>query len=172
MSVVVRTAQAIETVISKIEKTFANIGMFLIVALTFFGTADVVGRYIFNNPISGALEIQLVMMGLTIFLGWAYTLRMKQHIALDIFFGRYPLRAQAIMSFFALFISLVFFGLIAWRAGILATMDWESGRIIRSIFIPVYPFKYVVTLGAFFLCLECIIQMVHLFPKMMEKKEG
>jgi TRAP-type mannitol/chloroaromatic compound transport system permease small subunit len=169
MGFVVRTARAVETVIRKIEFICANVGVFLVIALMFFGTADVVGRYLFNNPITGALQVQLAMMGLIVFLLWAYTLQQKQHVSLDIFFYHYPPRAQAVMTFFAMLISLFIFAIIAWRAGILATMDWQTGKIIRGLNIPVAPFKYFVVLGASLLCLESIIQMVHLVPKIMGK---
>lgn len=172
MSIIIRTARALEAVISKIEKIFADIGVFLLLALMFLGAADVIGRYVFNNPVFGAIQVQQIMMGLIIFLGWAYTLAKGQHMALDIFFYRYPPRAQAIFKFIALFLSLVLFGLIAWRAGLLAMMDWHKGQIVRDLEIIVAPFKLCVVLGAFLLCLECIIQMVHLFPKLSGRKES
>ena len=172
MGFVVRKARAVETGISKIEKIVADIGAFLILLLMFLGAADVTGRYVFNNPIFGAMEVSQIMMGLVVFLGWAYTLARRQHISLDLIFYRYPPRVQAILGFVALLLSLGLFGLMGWHAIKLALIDWETGVIIRTYMLPIAPFKLLVPFGAFLLCLECIIQMVHIFPEMTRKKDS
>ena len=43
-------------------------------------------------------------------------------------------------------------------------------RLIETIYITSAPFQFLVSFGAFVLCLEFIIQMLHLLPKM--RKEG
>jgi TRAP-type C4-dicarboxylate transport system permease small subunit len=145
--------------------------MAILMLMTFLGAGDVIGRYLFNNPIVGAGEISRVMMGAVIFLCWAYVLSVRGHVAVDIAFRRFPPRMQAITGFIVLLLTLVPFSMIAWRGAIQTIVDWQGGRILHDILIPEAPFRALVVFGAFLLCLECIIQMVHLIPGMRGEEE-
>lgn len=172
MGFVIRTARALETGIRNIEKITVYIAIFLLAVMMFLGAADITGRYVFNNPVTGAGEWSRLLMGGVVFLGWAYTLAKGGHVTVDIAFGHYPPRAKAIVSFVALLLSLFTFSLITWRAAIIAMVDWQAGKLFNVILIPVAPFEFLLSFGALLLCLECIIQMVHLFPEVSGKKES
>ena len=64
-------------IISKVLMGFSAIFLFLMMALTF---SDVVGRYFFNSPISGATEIISFLLGLTIFSAFPLITRNRSHI--------------------------------------------------------------------------------------------
>ena len=172
MAFIVSKARAFETGIRTIENILSNIGMALLFILMVLGAGDVIGRYVFNSPIFGALEFEKILMGGVVFLGWAYVLAKRAHVTVDIVFRHYPPRLQAIIGFTGLLLSLVPFSLIIWQSGSLAIAEWQAGRLVSIILIPVAPFKLLVPFGAFFLCLECIIQMVHLVPEMSGEKEA
>jgi len=40
----------------------------------------------------------------------------------------------------------------------------EEQRVFQTLNFPSYPFYFFVPVGAFFLCLEIIIQIIHLIP--------
>lgn len=172
MAFVTRKARVLEAGIRRIENVISVIGMVMLMALMLLGASDVVGRYVFNHPITGAVEISEVLMGMVVFLAWGYTMARREHISVDILFNHYPPRVQTIASFVMLLLTLVLFSLIVWQAGTKAMLDWEQGRLLKMIPIPVAPFKLLVPFGAFFLCLECIIQMIQLVPKMKERSKS
>ena len=109
--------------------------VYFLLILMFFGASDVFARYVLNNPINGAIQYQQILMGLTIFLSWAYTQKMRQHITLDLFFYRYPHMVKTIISIIALTLSLGFFGLITWRSAVIAMTHLEVGKNIRDIIV-------------------------------------
>lgn len=164
--------QTLEKGFRKTENILLAIGVALFLALMVLGAGDVIGRYVFNRPITGTMEISQVLMAGMILLAWAYTQYRKANIKVDLLFSHYSPRAQAIIEFVILLISLGLFCLIAWRATTIAWTDWQEKRIIETISVPSAPFKLLVPIGAFFLCVEFIIQIAHLLPEMRRKMES
>lgn len=139
----------------------ASLMLFLMMIL---GAFDVIGRYIFNKPITGAGEMSQLLMGGMVFLGWAHTQKEMSHVTVDIFFLLYPPRVKNILSFIAKLAILILFAVIVWKSASLALTDWQEGKLMNIIQIPIAPFKALIPVGALFLCLECIIQLVDLAP--------
>jgi TRAP-type C4-dicarboxylate transport system permease small subunit len=152
------------------EITLNTIGVALFAVLMFLGTGDVLGRYIFNRPITGALEIGQMAMAGMVLLAWANTQANRSHIKVDLLFSRYSPRVRAVVEFIILVLSLVLFSFIIWRSSLIVVSDWQQHRIIETIRIPIAPFKTVVPLGAFVLCLEFINQLINLAPEMKKWK--
>lgn len=149
-----------------VENIFLGIGVFFFVALMFLGAADVIGRYAFNKPIMGALEISEVLMAGVILFGWAYAMRQGAHVRVDLFISRFPFRPQKITNFVMMIFSLLIFVIIVWRSTLLAIQYMEEHRAFQTLGYPTYPFHFFVPVGAFFLCLEFIVQLVYLIPEM------
>ena len=164
---------ALRVVLEKVVKSIRHIqtafmvlcGVMLMVML-FLGTGDVFGRYLFNKPITGTLEITTVLMAGIALLGWAYTQRRRQQIRVDLFISRFSPRTQAIADFAVLLLSLILFAIITYRSAILATVYLEEGRVFQTLKFPTGPFYFFVPVGAFLLCLELIIQIFQAIPKM------
>ena len=161
----------LEKIIRTIVNILSGISVVMFMVLMLLGAIDVLGRYIFNRPITGALEASQILMAVMILLAWADTQSQNAHIKVDIIFSRYPPRVRTIIEFAILLISLALFLLIVWRSALIAWSDWQQGRIIDTILLPLAPFKLAVPVGALVLCFEFIIQMIHLFPEMKRKTE-
>ncbi len=138
------------------------IGTGMLCLLMLLGAGDVIGRYFFNKPIMGTLEVSEILLGGIVFFGWAYTLYLQAHVKVDIFYSRLRPRMQGIVGLFTSFLSLVLFSLIAWQAAKIATTYLKGHRLVPLLNIPLYPFQLFVSLGAVVLCLELIVQIIHL----------
>lgn len=158
-----RKLEALEKGITNASKVLNVIGMVLLFVLMMQGAVDVIGRYLFNKPIIGTMERGQVLLALMVFLGWGYTQIAKAHVNVELFFRRFPPRAQAITKFVTTFLVLVFFILMGWQAVMSAKLYHEGGRLIYVIHWPLAPFQFVVTLGALVLCLVFIMEMVRSF---------
>ena len=155
-----RIADAIQKSVRNTENIFLYIGVAMLLAMMFLGAADVIGRYLFNNPIKGAMEgSQLLMAGVAL-LCWGYTQATKSHISIDLFIMRYPARLQAIIGIASLILTIAVFGLITWQSMLLAIEAYEQHRMLDNIPFPLFPFKLMVPIGAFILCIESIIQLI------------
>ena len=168
---VVQAARTAERGIRKVGNFFGNIAALMLFLMMCIGALDVICRYGFNSPILGASELSVLLMAGMVFLGWAHTQEKMSHVTVDILFILYPKRVQKILSWFMLFIVFVLFAVIAWEAAFFAINDWREGALLNILQIPVAPFKALVSLGSLMLCLECIIQMVHLAPAAFRGKE-
>lgn len=154
------------------EKGLNVIAGLMLLAMMFLGACDVIGRFFFNSPITGAMEIGTVLMGSMIFLAWSYTQANRSHVTVDIFFAFYSPRVRAILTFVMMFLSLILFAFIAWQSASIAISDWHGHKLIRLILIPIAPFKLLISIGAFFICLEFIIQMIELIPKIRRREKN
>jgi TRAP-type C4-dicarboxylate transport system permease small subunit len=157
----------LEKGIKKASSILNAIGMVILLALMLLGTADVLGRYLFNKPITGAVEMGQVMLAAMVFFAWGYTQVAKGHVNVELFTSRLRPRALATANFFAYFAGLVLFSLIVWHGALVAKVYWEGGRLVAAVVRwPLAPFQLLVSLGALVLCLVFIIQMLQLLPQM------
>ena len=141
----------------------------MFMGLMFLGASDVAGRYLLNTPILGAMEASEVLMAGIILLAWAYTQRIGGHIKVDLIVSHYSSRAQAITNFIMLLLSLLLFICIFWQSLLIAIQFWNERRVFQTLPGPSAPYYFFVPIGAFFLCLEFIIQMFHLVPRMRKQ---
>ena len=145
---------------------FTGIAGVMFLGLMFLGASDVIGRYVFDKPIMGTMEASEVLMAGIVLLSWAYTQRTGGHVRVELVTSRYPPRVRAITNFVTLLLALILFSAITWQSTIIATTYLQEHRVFQILQIPTAPFYFFVPVGAFFLCLEFIIQMLHLIPEM------
>lgn len=138
----------------------------MLFVLMVLGAADVVGRYLFNSPIQGAMEISELLLAGIVFFGWPYTQATRGHITVDLFISRIPPRGQAIVYIIHSIMGLVLFALVAWQAAKIAIVHWKANMLVDVIRVPQAPFQMFVSVGAFFLCLVFIAQILQLFSEM------
>ena len=161
-----KKAGAVEKGIQNTSNILSFIGMGMLLVLMVLGTADVIGRYLFNKPITGTLEISEILMAGMVFFGWPYTQAVMGHVRVDLIVSRFPRRAQALTDFISTLLALALFSLIVWRGIETAISYWHSNRTIDILYIPIFPFQLFVPFGAFFLCLVLIIQLLHSIAEM------
>ena len=141
-------------------KILNAIGMGMLAVMMFLGAGDVIGRYVFNRPISGAMEVSSILLAGIVLLGWAHTQATDGHVRVELVLSRFSPRVRAIINSVTLFLSLVLFSLIVWQGAMTAISHWESQRLMPVIMVPIAPFELLVPLGALVLCLVLIIQLI------------
>lgn len=146
---------------------YVSTGLLLVMLL--LGTADVIGRYVFNNPISGTAEIFEILLPGIVLLSWAYIQREKSHITVDIIFNRFPPRFKAIVALLITTLAMVIAVLIVWQGIDQAVLCFQMGRVIRNINVPIYLPQLLVPIGAFTLFLALIIDF---YTYIKEIKKG
>jgi TRAP-type C4-dicarboxylate transport system permease small subunit len=163
----------IRAIFKKLEKSIRFIENALLIVcgaifmlLMFLGTADILGRFLFNKPVVATYEISTVMMGAIVLLGWAYTQKEEGHVRVDLFYNMFPFRMQTISSIVTLFLSLALFAVIAQQSWDIAMKGTLEGRTFVVIDFPVGPFYFLVPVGAFLICLEFIVRIFYLIPSL------
>ena len=155
--------------LSGAEDLLALIAILIVAFIMLSTTADVVGRYLFDAPITGTMERIEILLGTLIFLSLAYSQRIRIHIGTDFILDHLKGRPYYFVRAFNLFVPLVLFGIMviysledvmhAYQKG-LAT--WGSHRL------PEWPFMVSIPLGGFLLCLRLIVQLKDEFASIIK----
>ncbi len=133
----------LDALVGRVGDGLARAGAFVLAALMFMTFGDVVGRYAFNSPIVGAVEMTEMCMGLIVFLGLAFTTRAGGHIAVDVVTSRLPARWRRRLDLVADVASTLIVGLISWQLWRIAA-DTVSDNLLTQVWeLPVYPVAYV-----------------------------
>jgi TRAP-type C4-dicarboxylate transport system permease small subunit len=143
-------------------KGCACAGAAILFAMMLMTTADVGGRYLFGMPIAGVFEVTEFMMVCVVFLALGYTQSGKGHIEVDLFVGRLPEPLQRAVSLANSLVTFVVMALVAWMSFERAFEVMRLNETSGTLSIPVYPFLFVVSLGAAVMGLEIAADMVRL----------
>lgn len=142
-----------------VGKAFA----WLILALTFGITYEVVSRYFFNAPTSWAFDASYMMYGTLFMMGGAYTLSRNGHVRGDVLYGFFPPRLQAGVD---LVLYLLFFipGVVAliWAGTGFAEYSWgiREHSSVSADGPPLYPFKTIIPIAGALLLLQGVVEIV------------
>jgi len=133
-----------------------------IVGLTLLISWEVFSRYVLNTPHAWALDAQIMLYGVLFMMAGAYTLAAGGHVRGDVLYGFFEPRTQAAID---LVLYVLFFlpGIFA-----MAYAGWtyasDSLAIHETTFspepLPLYPFKFIIPLAAFFLFLQGIVEII------------
>ena len=153
--------RVIEGNIRHIEDWLNLTSVFIIMFLMFFATTEILGRYIFNAPVPGHVEIVELIMAGVVFFGIAYTERVGGHVRMELFItrvlkGRAYHIAEAITTALSLFVYLV----ICVYTFKFALFSLQMGDVTAYINWPTWPSKFAIPLGGFFLCIRFFIELI------------
>lgn len=123
-------------------------------------TADVAGRYIFKTPIAGVFELTEFMMVCVVFLSLAFTQSRKGHVEVDLFVSRLPAGFQRVVARINSLLTFLVLVLIAWKSFERAMELRGLKECSGTLAIPVYPFLFVVALGAAVMAVEVLRNIV------------
>jgi TRAP-type transport system small permease protein len=121
---------------------------------------DVAGRYLFNKPLLGTVEMSEFLMVLLSFGGLALAELRNGHITVDFFVNALPQRASALLDAAAALLGVVFWGFVSWRAAVHAARIREVGEVSANLTVPTWPFYLAVTVGCGLLAVALIGRVV------------
>ena len=148
--------------IHKASRILSYLSMAALGIMLFLGAGDVIGRYFLNKPIIGTQELCEVLLPAVALFAWAYTMSLDRHVSVDILADRWSSQTSRVIKCFTLSVSLIIFAVILWKGAELAFRSWKTGELINTIYIPIAPFQLFTAIGAFFMCLELIAQIMML----------
>ena len=153
--------QAIEGKIRIIEDWLNLCSVFIIMFLMFFATAEILGRYLFNSPIPGHVEIVELIMAGVVFFGIAYTERVDGHVRMELFVtrvlkGRAYHIAEVITAALSLFV-YIFILIYTFKSSV---FSYQMGDNTAYLYWPTWPSKFAIPLGSLFLCIRFIIEII------------
>lgn len=143
-----------------VARAASAIGASILVLMMFLTAADVFLRYVLNRPILGGVELTEFMMAIIVAVGLATNALRKGHITVEFLTEKLSPRAQAIINSTTCFISLGVFIVITWWTVVYAENLRAGQNASGVLFIPIYPFVYMVALGSAVICLVLLANLV------------
>jgi len=120
-------------------------------------TADVCGRYFFNNPIMGASELASFMMIVVVFPALAWAAITGKHVKVDLLVSRFPPRVQAILDSITMLAALGTYIVITWRSVLESMAVHNVTSLLR---LPHAPFYWIMTVGLVVFCLTIVVLVI------------
>lgn len=135
----------------------ACVCLVFLMAVTFL---DVVGRYFFGLPLTFAVELTELAMGLLISFGLAITTLNRGHIAVDLLTSIAPRWANAVFIRLAALAGVLVFGLMAWRLLDRALNFRSDGLVTQVLGWPIYPVVMLMAGAALAAAVIALVQLV------------
>ena len=132
----------------------AYAGAYVLFGMMLLTTCDVIGRYIFNLPITGDYEITEAMMVTLVFFFIGYAQASKAHVAVDLVVRLLPRKIAMVINIITQVLSLLMMLLVAWMSIVRWLELMEIHEHTPILGIPVSPFLLVLALGCLVLCIE------------------
>lgn len=140
----------------------AGLGAMALFAQMCLITADVVGRYLFDSPITGVYEITEFMILIIIFSFLAATQAAKRHVHVDLLVNRLPAGLRRVFALVNHTICFLLMALMTWMAFQRALDLYRAGEASPNLTVPEYPFVLFLMLGAAVMCIEYLRDILRL----------
>jgi TRAP-type C4-dicarboxylate transport system permease small subunit len=146
------------------HKKLATILGVLILVLMFILVIDSCGRFLFNKPLPGALELTRLVLAWIVYLSLTWGLIQGSHVQVTLFLERYPPRIRQGVEIIIMSLSMAFFCLMIY-AGF--KMFWNSFKVGETmaapIWIPYWLAKLAVPIGCLMIVLHFPIDLIARF---------
>jgi len=149
------TLQFILRLIDRLSSFVGTAVSVLLPALTLVLTFEVVARYFFERPTIWAFDMAIFMFGYLGLLAGAYVLKEKEHINVDLIYGRFSPRGKAVLDVITGLLFFFFMTLVVaygWKAAYSALSFGDHRPTEWGP--PLGHFKLMIPVGALLLLLQ------------------
>jgi TRAP-type C4-dicarboxylate transport system permease small subunit len=144
-------------VLNSLSRWVGYVSAATILALMLLVTANVIGRYFLNSPITGAPEIACLLMIVIVFPALAWVALDMGHIKVDFIMDRFPLRVQTVTDGTMLLISLGIYAIITWKS---FSAAMKSSDVSSLLSIPQAPFYWIMAVGWALFSISIIVLVI------------
>lgn len=148
--------------IDALNARFGSLADWLIFLSVLISAGNATMRYLLDYSTNGLLEVQWYLFGAAVFLGASYTLKMNEHVRVDILYSHLSERARLIVDATGLLLFLIpamaFFAWLSWPVFLRA---FESGEMSSNYGgLPQWPILLVLPLGFALLVLQGLSEFI------------
>ena len=155
-----KAADSMESGLSPLLSVVGKIGAGVIALMMLTTVTDVVGRRVFNQPLSGAYELSEFMLVIVVFFSIVHCEFLRGHITIDLVTSRFRQRTQDVIASITYTFFLVTFGLLTRQLIVHAMDAWQNNLISGTLRLPVFPFISVAALGCALLSLVVLVHLL------------
>ena len=146
------------------------LAIIFIILMMLSTVADVTGRYLFNSPITGTVELNRTLLVYAVFFTLGYTQLRKQHIRVGMVLDRFPTVPKIVIDNLWLLLALVFMGLITYGSSVVAYKATLTGEHETGIInFPIWPGRIGLAIGALALSLQYLTEIIETIRSSLRK---
>lgn len=131
-------AATFESIITKITRALHTVSCILLFLLMFLTVADVIGRYFFNTPIKGTMEITELTVALTVFFTIGYAQIKGDHLEIDFILMKMRNKTQNILKFVIYSVVTAVLFLLTWQLFLLGADAQRANELSGDLGIPLF----------------------------------
>ncbi|WP_117195773.1 TRAP transporter small permease subunit [Rhizobium terrae] len=152
----------ISGLIDRLSEIIGKFSGYLVLACTLISAGNAVIRYLFNYSSNGWLEIQWYLFGFIVLLGASHTLRLNEHVRVDLVYGAVSDRTRLWIDTIGLIVFLIPACLyLAWLAWPFFTLSYAQGEVSSNAGGLIrWPIKLVIVAGFGLLALQGLSELI------------
>ena len=155
-----RLGRGIHSVLDPIARYLCYAAAIVTLLMSIFMVVDLFSRLVFNNPLSGMIELQTFMLIFMAFFSIAYTMLKNQHVAVDLITSvMSPSLNSFLQSVFSIWGAFLF-GTMSWLSISRAIEAFEDEAFSDIVHMPYWVLYSVVAIGTFLLTLALLISLL------------
>ena len=152
----------IRKVIDTVDDIVGSIAKYVLLAILFCMTFEVIARYGFNSPTIWALDMSKQFLCALGALSGGYVMLYNQHVRVDVFYGSWSDRTKGIVDIITCGLYLIFMVLLVYQTFISAIDSWAFQERAATVFAPpLYYIKTIIPIGACLILLQAIAKLFH-----------
>lgn len=148
--------------IDKINARFGWIATWMVILACLISAGNAFVRYTINYSSNGLLEVQWYMFGIMVMLGAPYTMKVNEHVRVDIIYAMLPSRGKLLLDLIftitfmlpAIMILCVSSWAIFYNSFIINETSMNAGGLLR------WPLKFFLPFGFFLLSLQGLSEII------------
>ena len=148
------------SLLEKLERLlglFAAAVLFGMMMITF---VDVVGRYLFNAPLTGAYQVVRGAMAVLMFAGLPLVTARREHLTIGLLEAAFKGAARWVQTLLITLISAIVVSFLAWRLFEQGSYYGETGEVLDIIRVPIALFSYYMSVTAAIAAAIMIVMVV------------
>jgi TRAP-type C4-dicarboxylate transport system permease small subunit len=123
-------------------------------------SADAIGRYLFNRPITGAYEVtEKYLMLASVFLGCAYSYRRGAFIRVTILTNHIRRRVMIVINHLVQLFSILYIIVLTFATILQVIRTYTSKMTFNSIAQPVWPSCAIIPVGLFLMLILMVLDL-------------
>ncbi len=148
--------------IDALNTGFGSLSDWLILISVLISAGNATVRYLLDYSSNGLLEIQWYLFGGAVFLGASYTLKMNEHVRVDVIYSHLSARGRLIVDIFGLLVfllpAMVFLAWLCWPVFVAAFRSGEGSSSYGGLVQ--WPILLVLPVGFGLLTLQGVSELI------------
>ena len=141
----------------RVATWLARIAAIILGAMAVLTFADVIGRYVFNHPLTISIEFTELIVFLTVGL----VTHQREHVSVDFVTLRLPPKVRAAVDVIVNLISFGYLVVLVWRLGRHTLELYYVGDMTPSFFILFWPFGLIMTIASILVLTSTLLHIAH-----------